>query len=217
MENGIIRGVAGEAADYAFRKSGFSYRWQETPAKRMMAMLKDNAEKVVMVGWFKNSEREKIGRFSIPVYRDKHHMIISKTSNEIINSKKSFSSLLADNRLTLIIKDGYSYGKHLDELIKKDRTNTQKVTVDMVKMVQMINSGRGDYMFSTQEEGEYLIKSSGVHRKNVVLKTFPDSPPGEFRYLFFSKKVTDSEIRIINRYIREFNNKGKQQLNSAPH
>ncbi len=207
IKEGKIEGFVGKASDYAFKKSGFPFRWQETPAIRMMVMLKESQEKVAMAGWFKNSEREKIGKFSIPVYQDKPSTIIIKRDNEQLKKIKSFNSLLSDKKLTLLIKEGYSYGKDFDGMIKKYNTNTLKVTVDMVKMVQMINAGRGDYMFSTQEEVEYLIKSAGVDRNQIEVKTFSDAPKGEYRYIFFSKRVSDEEIRTINRYIKEYNDK----------
>lgn len=206
MKDGAIEGLVGKASDYAFKKSGLPFRWQETPAIRMMVMLKESPEKVAMVGWFKNSEREKVGKYSIPVYQDKPSTIIVKKENEKLRKIKSFKSLLSDKRLILLVKEGYSYGKDFDGMIKKYNTNTHKVTVDMVKMVQMINAGRGDYMFSTREEVEYLIKSSGVDRNEIAVETFADAPKGENRYIFFSKKVNDAEIQIINRYIQEYNN-----------
>lgn len=204
MENGIIKGLIAEPTDYAFKKSGFSYKWQETPAKRMMILVQQNQHKVVMAGWFKNPEREKIGKFSSPVYQDRFHKVIIRKGNEKMEKINSFKSLLADKNLTLLVKDGYSYGKAFDSMIIRNNTNLHKVTVGMEKMVLMVQSGRGDYMFSTAEEGEYLIKLSGVDRNSVILRDFPDSPEGEFRYLLFSKKVSDEEIKVINRHLRDF-------------
>jgi polar amino acid transport system substrate-binding protein len=202
--DGIIRGLVAEPADYALKKSSLSYRWQEMPAKRMMIIAKENKEKMAMVGWFKNPEREKIYKFSIPVYQDKTFLIIAKKGNENLKKNKSFKALLADRNLILLVKDGYSYGIVFDNLIKEKQTNTYKVTVDMIKMVQMINAGRGDYMFSNQEEGEYLIKSAGIPRENLIVKSYPDSPRGEYRYILFSRLVSEDEIKTINSYIKEY-------------
>lgn len=202
-----VKGLIADPVNYAFKKAGLRYRWQETPAKRMIYLLAQNTGNIVMVGWFKNQEREKAGNFSIPVYTDKPSNIIVRRDNLRIMDVKSLKALFLDRTFSILVKDGYSYGAANDSLISRYKPLTYKVTVDMIGMARMIHTGRADYMFSTAEEGEYLINSSGAPAADLVLRSFPDSPDGETRYLLFSKKIKTEQIQVINKFIREYKEK----------
>ena len=203
-DGSTIKGLIATPADYAFKKSGFSYKWHEMPAIRQMVLLKENRQKIVMVGWFKNPEREQFAKFSVPVYQDKPNGFLFKKENERIRRIRSFYDLFSDKSLVLLIKEGYSYGQGIDNAIKKYGTRTFKTTVDNVGMVRMIDAGRCDYMVTAREETDYMIKEAGLDYSSLTVTTYPDAPRTEMRYLLFSKMVSDEEIQELNRYIVEY-------------
>jgi hypothetical protein len=71
-------------------------------------------------------------------------------------------------------------------------------------MLQMIQAGRADYFFISQEEAEVLIAASGSPPKHFKYIRFIDMPKGNKRYIMFSPLIEDEIISEINTVIRTF-------------
>jgi ABC-type amino acid transport substrate-binding protein len=199
-----VKGLTADAAVYAFNKAGIPYQWVEIPSSRQLFMLQENKEKLAALGWFRNPERERFAKVSSHLYMDRQIAVLARTDNAKVAGARSVTGLLGNSDLTLLAKSGYSYGRFLDEQIAKLEPRIMRVTVENLSMIRMIGARRADYMFIAPEEAGATIEHSGVPPKDLRLITFPDMPPGEFRYLLFSQRVDDETIRRINRYLDEY-------------
>ena len=212
-KEGNVSGLTASVADFAFRKAGIPFRWLEIPSQRQLMLLRDNKDNIAAVGWFKNSSREAFCKFSIPLYKDKKIVLLAKAGNQKVTQHKSLESLFLDKELTLLVKDGYSYGKTLDEKIKHSSIVKIATTVENYLMIKIIDSNRADCMFIAPEEANYVIKYVGLNIDDFQQITFENMPDGEFRYILFSKRVDDKTISIINKYILEYKNLHQELTN----
>lgn len=204
---GADRQVTGLTADptaYALRKAGVAFVWVAMPSPRQLLKLQENHARLAAVGWFKNVEREKFAKFSEPIYEDRQIAVLARRDNRKVAGARSVDELLAIQGLSLLRKLGYSYGRDLDERIAKAAPATVQVTVENLSMIQMIHARRADCMFIAPEEAGSAILLAGIPASEFQVRTFPDMPPGEKRYIIFSAQVDDETIRRINRYLAEY-------------
>lgn len=199
-----VTGLTADAAVYALRKAGVPYQWVEIPSARQLFMLQENKERLAALGWYRNPERERFAKFSSHLYTDRQIAVLARMDNTKVAAADSVADLLGNRDITLLAKSGYSYGRFLDEQIAKLEPRITRVTVENLSMIRMIGARRADYMFIAPEEAEATLDQSGVPPRDLRLITFPDMPPGEFRYLMFSLKVDDETIRRINRHLDDY-------------
>lgn len=202
-QGGSPSGLTCDPAKYAFAKSGLPHRWEIAPTKRQMDTVVHSTGKVCIVGWFKNPEREKIGKFTSELYKDKPTVAVVKADNPKMTPGKVLYATLADKSLTLLVKEGFSYGKFIDESIKQLAPKREFTLNENLGMLKMIKAGRADYMFMAPEEAEALIESNGLGVNEFKLITFSDMPEGESRYLLCTKEVPDADVNLLNTYLEE--------------
>nr|QIV52837.1 hypothetical protein [uncultured bacterium] len=195
--NGVY-GLCATPARLAFENAGIPYRWQKTPAKRQIGVLKENKEKECILGWFKNSDRETFAKFSLPIYQDKPLIAIARSDNSAIESGQNLKNTLSNPSLVLLKKDGYSYGRFVDEMIARFKPKHMATTSELMGMLQMVHSGRADYFFIAEGGADGLIASSDLPNSDFQYIRFSDMPEGNKRYILFSKKVEDRIIEKIN-------------------
>ena len=194
-------GVAGLCADpvaAAFKITGIPMKWEKTPPKRQLVLIEKNQSKDCIIGWFKTDEREAVGRFSVPLYQDKPMIAVTRAGVADIKSEILIERFLCDSKFTLLVKDGYSYGAYIDEKIEKWKPKLETTTGDNMDMLHMIEAGRADYFFITQEEADDLIRASGYPVDAFRYIRFSDMPPGNERYLICSKQVPEEVMQVIN-------------------
>jgi polar amino acid transport system substrate-binding protein len=196
--DGSVIGLTANPANTAFEKAKVSYMWQRTPSKRQMLILQSNDGRDCLVGWFKNPEREKFAKFTNAIYQDKPTIALALANNNQIKSGVTVESVLGNKELLLLVKDGYSYGDFVDDLITKINQNYKAVTTENIEMFKMLQLGRVDYFFIAEEEAEYLIHENGVSRDEVYFVRFNNMPPGNKRYILCSQNVEDEVISKLN-------------------
>ena len=201
---GEVTGLTADPVSYALRKANIPFKWVVMPASRQILKLQENQSELAAVGWFKNPQREKFAKFSTPLYQDKQIVVLAQKDNQKIASIRSVKEMLSDKNLLLLKKFGYSYGKELDEWIAKSEPVATQVTVENLSMIQMIHARRADYMFIAPEEAGVAIGRAGFPASAFQVRTLPDMPQGEKRYLIFSQLVDDDTIRRIDNYLREY-------------
>jgi polar amino acid transport system substrate-binding protein len=107
--------------------------------------------------------------------------------------------LFEDKKVKLLVKDGFSYGAYVDELIKDyDPATVSVVTSTNVQMLHMILSGRADYFFMSEEEADHIILSAGYERSQFQLQHFADMPAGNHRYIACSQQVSTEVVDLLN-------------------
>lgn len=199
-----VTGLTADPVAYALRKAGIPFQWVAMPSARQLLKIQENRTKLAAVGWFKNPEREKFAKFSHPIYQDRQIAVLARADHPRIPALRTTRELLDDGSLLLLRKLGYSYGQALDERIDRSRQLVMTATVENISMIQMIHARRADYMFISPEEAGEAIRLAGFQPSDFQVRSFPDMPPGEKRYLMFSLQVDDETIRLVDKYLDEY-------------
>jgi ABC-type amino acid transport substrate-binding protein len=211
-ETGKVVGICADPAGLAFEKSGILYRWLKTPAKRQLLIIKENRAEDCILGWFKSPEREAFAKFTLPIYQDMPSIAIARSDNTTITSDGSIEDILSNPKLTLLRKDGYSYGQFVDEKIAQINPNQVMTSAENTEMLIMIHYKRADYFLIAQEEAAWLIRSSGIPEADFKLVAFSNMPAGSKRYILCSQKVSDDLIEKINASIIKYVHSGPGAL-----
>jgi len=202
-----VYGLCADPTKLAFKKADIKFRWESTPTNRQLDILKNNKSKVCLIGWFKNSEREKYAKYSSPIYQDKPTIALARADNYNIRSGKTLDEIFQNDNLTLLMKNGYSYGQYIDKKIAILKPNQITTNSKSIEMIQMIFARRADYFFISKEEAIELTELSGLLKSEFKYIKFKNLPKGNKRYLLFSKMVEDKVIEKINRAIKKYNQK----------
>ena len=201
-KDGQLTGLTGTPAVAAFKAAGVAFTLKSSASARQLALIKENLAADCGVGWFKNEEREGFGKFTVPIYQDKPQIAITAAKDTKVKEGASLESILGDKSITLLVKNGYSYGKTLDAMIAKLQPKTTAVTVENVQMLQMIQAERADFMFVAPEQADGLIAAASVNPVEFRKVHFSNAPNGENRYLLCSKSVSDEIIAKLNKAIK---------------
>jgi hypothetical protein len=98
--------------------------------------------------------------------------------------------------VTFLRKQGYSYGRYIDDMILKYAPRHEITTAENIGMLKILHDGLADYFFISEEEAVELIHTSGLLAETFQFIRFPDVPEGNNRYLLFSRST---DRRIIDR------------------
>ena len=200
---GAVSGLLATPVQDAFKQAGIPFQWKKMPFKRQLVTIKHNKKMACGIGWFKNPEREAFARFTDPIYQDKPAVTISKKGNKALEQYRDLKSLFADKKIKLLVKDGFSYGTYIDELVNNYNPVIVSVgTSTNVQMLQMILSGRADYFFISEEEAEHIISTAGYEMSQFQLQHFNDMPAGNRRYIACSQQVSPETIDLLNRALK---------------
>ncbi|APJ04092.1 hypothetical protein [Silvanigrella aquatica] len=116
--------------------SGMPFSMINIPLQRGLNMIVENKEKICLAANYKNSEREKIAKISIPLYQEKGTVIIFRKDDNNFNEPLKLQNLLMNKKLILLTKVGLSYGKYIDELLKKNNNNVEQSSTDQESMIK---------------------------------------------------------------------------------
>lgn len=194
---GLVAGVITRAFEFA----DIPYKWQQTPARRQLDIIRDNEGTDCGVGWFKTPERQQFSKFSTAVYRDTPFVAVARANNTKILKIQTLEQLFQEHRLKLLVKTGYSYGAEIDRKIREFSPWMAETTADNQAMLQMIEGRRADYCFMTREEVKDLLLHAGFNKDSFTILPFAEIPEGNTRYLICSQKVPDEMIERFNQAI----------------
>jgi uncharacterized protein (TIGR02285 family) len=201
---GDVSGLTATPTANAFQQAGINFQWKKMPFKRQLQTIKYNKKMACGIGWFKKPEREEFALFTNVIYQDRPSITIRKQGNDIVAKHDDVASLLNDKSLKLLVKDDFSYGSYIDALI--DRYTPDRVVAvgsNNVQMLQMIQSGRADYFFVSEEEAEEIITSSGHQIDQFQRQHYSDMPAGNKRYIACSQQVTKEKVDLLNQALGE--------------
>jgi polar amino acid transport system substrate-binding protein len=190
--DGAVTGLVANPAAAALAAAGVPFRWVLTPSQRQLALVQSGAGLHCGLGWFRNDERAARGLFSAPLYRDRPFAALVR-EGAALGAGTRAADLLADARLRLLVKDGYSYGPVLDRLIAAAGNAPLRTAADPLQMAQMLRSGRADWIVVAPEEAGVL----GGAGLRLVLLT--DVPEGATRHLYCSADVGGERMQRIDR------------------
>lgn len=192
-------GITASAAAAAFAKADIAFKWQISPAKRQLILLKEDSGQDCGVGWYKTPERETFGKFTVPIYRDKPTVALMRPG--YTPPSQSLAAIVADPKVRILMKEGLTYGQDVIRIMSQAnvKANVQKVTGEQPQLARMISGARADFMFSPQEESRMLVTSTETGPNSMKVFTFSDVNVGETRHILCSKKVSDEVISKLNK------------------
>lgn len=199
-----VEGLTGSPTTLIFEKSQIPFQWQQTPSKRQIYILQQNKGRDCLPGWFKTPEREKYAKYTLPIYQDKPQIALARADNDRIPSSGTVKDFFSNSELTLLVKDGYSYGEFIDRKIQNFKPVRIETTVENSGMLKMIYARHADYFFIAPEEAEGLINASTFDLNDFKIIRFTDIVAGEKRYILCNFQVEDSLIERLNAAIRQY-------------
>lgn len=194
LQDGTIKGVVGDMVAMAFQSAGLEFEVKLAALKRELLILKqDLIPNTCGASWFKNPEREKYLRYSIPLYQDPPVSILVRQEDlPRFQSYDSFMEVLEDTDLSVGVVSGFSYGKDVDALLS--RYQPAKMTApDNASMFRMLLAGRFSYLITDEIEATGQLSDIDADPNEVHLMTYSDLPEGSWRYIVCNLS-TDPEI-----------------------
>ncbi len=193
-----IYGLCVDPVKKAFSTAGIRADWVRMPAARQMDMLKFNTPDTGAIGWFKTPEREKFAVYSHAIYQDTSMIALARADNHHLVSGRPLARTLENREVTFLRKQGYSYGRYIDDMILKHNPRQEITTAGNIGMLKNIYDGLADYFFISEEEAAELIHTSGLLADVFQFIQFPDIPEGNQRYLLFSQSTDQTLVDRVN-------------------
>ncbi len=187
--DGRVSGLVATPAARALERAGIAYRWERTPAQRQLALIQQGEGLHCGVGWFRNPERDAVGRFNAqPLYRDRPFAALVR-ADALWPADGGAADALAQRAARLLVKDGFSYGAFLDPLIARSPAPVVRTPAELDAMARMIAAGRADWMIVTPEEAPALLARVPGGGHTLRLVRLGDVPAGEARHLYCNRAV----------------------------
>ncbi len=193
-----VHGLVADPIALILKAARIDFHWVNTPAKRQLNIIKKNESVTCAAGWFWTSEREKFGKYTLPVFQDSPFVAVARVDNSLLLDNESLDRVFRESRLRLLVKSGYSYGKYIDEKIRIHNPWQVVTTADNKSMLEMVQTHRADYCFMTKDEAHDLLIFAGMNKTDFKVINFNEIPEGNKRYLICSKKISDSDIDKLN-------------------
>lgn len=184
----------------AFTKAGVPFVWREMPHARQIAMIKYNSSKVCAVGLYKTKERGTFGKFTDPIYKGGPFVIVTNRENDNVENRTSLSELFANKINWVVLVHSKSYGGELDALIKNGGAAVSYADDDLM-ILNMLEHNHGQYTLFEYDKINFLKKMGVWDEKKLFAYNPKDAPTGEFWYAICSKKVDDSVLVKINKFL----------------
>lgn len=209
QEGGRMRGLVVERAATALERAGIAHRWEAMPPARQLHQIQTGHDYAAAIGWIATEERRPLARFSDPIFQDGVFVALARHDETRLTDGQRLDAVLADTRLTLLVKDSYSYGPVVDALIVRHGPRRVSTPAPNDAMLRMLTEGRADYFLLSHEEAVALLTGASADRHRLV--QFDQAPRGVVRHLMFSRRVPESVVQTFNRAWREIERTGLPQ------
>lgn len=203
-EDGDARGLIVERVRLVFEKAGVPFQFKLLPTKRHMAYLKNREANFCTIGWYKTDERLGFAKYSAYIHQNKSRIALTRADNTRLRSGERLEDVLLDRELTLLVRDGYSYGPYIDKKVSELKPVIRVLPLDNSHMLKMIYAQRGDYLFTSQEEADVMIADEGFEKSDFKYVWFKNMPSGLKRYILYSRGVKDELIQKVDLAIRRY-------------
>ena len=197
--NNGVYGLAATSASKAFKASGVRFSWKQTPANQQLALLKKNEGKDCLVGWLSNGRREPYAKYTYPIYTDKPLVALTRKDSKI--NADTLDRLFRENKKVMLVKEAYSYGQYVDQLVKQLKPKRLILAIDQPDLLTALLNRKADYLLIGPEDIDQALLSAGLQRSEFKTYILNDMPEGDQRYLLCSNRVSDDVIRKLNKAI----------------
>ncbi|CAM3988772.1 substrate-binding periplasmic protein [Roseateles saccharophilus] len=203
-EGGRPAGFLLERTIKLLKRAGIQARYAEVPIRRTLMNLQANQSALCSPGLYKNPEREAYARFSLPIHRDRPHVVLAHADAVAqIRAIPRVAQLFADTSLQPGLLEGASYGLQLDQYLATAARPPIRAQLTVMQLARMVGAHRMDYMLIDEEDLGWLRRDPEFTPLPLVRIAFADAPRGELRYLGCSQQVGPQTMDRINRAIRE--------------
>ena len=203
LQDGELVGSEGKVASEAFREAGIDFTLSEAPGAREIDMVGKNFEATCAVGIYRTADRDRSGKFTLPISIKQAKVVVIRADNPKINSYTTLSDLLADPTISLVMRNGYSYGTQVDDMLDQAKAHLKRPSESSYGRTKMVLEGMADGALFTPQEADYQIHQFGEAGKLLVSLRFTDSPAGEPSYIYCTKSVDDSMIGKLNDFLKK--------------
>lgn len=193
---GVLEGLLVTPVQQALSRTGIVARWEQTPSQRQLLLVQTGQEPVCALGWFRNPEREKLGHFSRPLYRDLPMGGLVRADVAMADGQP-LQTMLASPLLTVLTKDGFSYGADIDRWLTQQPGRRVSTGSEPTQLVRMLLAGRADLMLVAPEEGRLLMELTATGQLRMV--RFSDVAAGLDRHLYCNFSVGPDVLRRLDR------------------
>ncbi len=186
------------------KRAGLDARYLEVPVRRTLQHLQANQAPICSPGLYKNPEREAFARFSLPIHRDRPHVVLAHASAVAqIRALPRVAQLFADTSLQSGMLDGVSYGPVLDQHLATAARPPVRAQLTPLQLARMVGARRVDYMLIDEEDLGWLRKDADFAALPLVHVEFADMPRGELRYFACTQQVPAPVMDKLNQAIRD--------------
>ena len=186
------------------KRAGIEVRYAEVPIRRTLLNLQGNQAPLCSPGLYKIPEREAFARFSLPIHRDRPHVVLANAGAAAqIRALPKLSQLFADPTLQPGLLDGVSYGQQLDLALASTAKPAIRAQLTPLQLARMVGARRMDYMLIDEEDLAWLRKDAEFTPLPLVRIDFADMPRGQLRYLACSQQVSPQVMDRLNQAIRD--------------
>lgn len=202
--NNKADGFLVELTRQIFQNANIKSVFKEIPPLRIMHYIKNEKNATCSIGWFKNKDREKFAKFSLPIYRNKPLVVLTiQAKQHLFEPHITIKDIFSDRSLILAKIDSFSYGTIMDNWINNYSPPIHEISSDQLMLPKLIVNNRAAYMLVAPEEISMMLKKANLDESQFVSIYKPDIPSGNRRYIIFSKGVEDDLVNRINQSIQE--------------
>jgi len=199
--NGVY-GLTATAAAEAFKAAELNFKWMRTAVNEQFPLLKKNESKDCLIGSTSIlTQREKYARFTYPIYTNKPQVALSRKDNPI--KADTLDELFSDNKKVMLVKEAYSYGQYVDQMVKKNKPRRLMLAIDTAEMLLALDRRKADYMLISPEKIEKMFEKAELNLDDFDVHQLSDIPSGEQHNILCSMKVSDETIQKLNQSIQK--------------
>jgi polar amino acid transport system substrate-binding protein len=170
------------------------------PNKRILGYI-ERGGNYCSIGWYKTTNRQKYAHFSKPIYRDMPLVLLANQAKAAALPRNPTLAQALNSGLRLGMIAGFSYGQWADEKIKRLRPKREVVTTEQKNLIKMLQLGRCDLVLMGLEEANWVMRNYQDMAKALMVIRIKDAPPGNLRYIIYSREVKPSIIDRIDSLI----------------
>ena len=203
-EGGKPAGFLMERTARLLKRAGLQASFAEVPIRRTLINLQGNQTALCAPGLYKIPEREAYAKFSLPIHRDKPHVVLAHAGAAAqIRAMTRVAQLFADPALQPGLLDGVSYGQQLDQFLAGAARPPLRAQLTPLQLARMVGARRADYMLIDEEDLGWLRKDPDFAPLQLARIEFADMPRGQLRYFACSQQVPAQAMDKLNQAIRE--------------